>query len=54
MREKLAPTKAVRSGVASARATPESAMSERSYQVASKSALNIARGGQAFSPFGPG
>jgi hypothetical protein len=30
------------------------ATSERSYQVASKSALNIAKGGQAFSPFTAG
>jgi hypothetical protein len=30
----------------------ESATSERSYQVASNSALNIAKGGHAFSPLG--
>jgi hypothetical protein len=57
----------VRSGVASSREKPqkrrklarsesasESVTSERSCHVASKSALNIAKGGQAFSPFAEG
>ena len=60
-------TKAVRSGVASSREKPQKrrklarsesasakATSERSCQVASNSALNIAKGGQAFSPFAAG
>src|ERR1700730_15665331 len=60
-------TKAVRSGVAPSREKPQkrrklvrsesasaSITSERSYQVASNSALNIERGGQAFSPLGAG
>ena len=43
-------------GILSARSESASASiaSERSYQVASSSALNIERGGQAFSPLGAG